>query len=258
MDAWMLRRTGALVRQCREWYENFEFHRAYHAIHDFCAVDLSAFYFDVLKDRLYTFAPQQSSGGARRKRPSIASPSALVRLIAPMLVFTAEEVWKYLPRGAARSRKRAHGAVSRSPERLGAPLTSRPRKNGSGLLAVREEVLKSLEPARAEKLISLRPRSARDALPPIRDLAQPAARSTAKCFRALFIVSQVRSEQTLMLAGRPGIARLQIARGRRARSASAAGIIRRTWAKAPNIPTVCERCVAALDEIERRPRTGGS
>ena len=57
MDAWMLRRTGALVRQCREWYDNFEFHRVYHAMHDFCTVDLSAFYFDVLKDRLYTFAP---------------------------------------------------------------------------------------------------------------------------------------------------------------------------------------------------------
>ena len=74
MDAWMLRRTGELVRQCRAWYEKFEFHRAYHAIHDFCTVDLSAFYFDVLKDRLYTFAPK-NAGGARRKRPCIASPA---------------------------------------------------------------------------------------------------------------------------------------------------------------------------------------
>src|ERR1039458_9563836 len=52
MDAWTLRRTGALVSQCEEWYKEFEFHRVYHALHDFCAVDLSAFYFDVLKDRL--------------------------------------------------------------------------------------------------------------------------------------------------------------------------------------------------------------
>src|ERR1700689_398582 len=58
MDAWMLRRTGTLVGQCQEWYANFEFHRGYHALHDFCTVDLSAFYFDVLKDRLYTFAPK--------------------------------------------------------------------------------------------------------------------------------------------------------------------------------------------------------
>ncbi len=52
MDAWMLRRTGALIRQCHQWYKKFEFHRVYHAIQDFCTVDLSAFYFDVLKDRL--------------------------------------------------------------------------------------------------------------------------------------------------------------------------------------------------------------
>ena len=45
MDAWMLRRTGALVRECREWYDNFEFHRVYHAIHDFCTVDLSCVLF---------------------------------------------------------------------------------------------------------------------------------------------------------------------------------------------------------------------
>ncbi len=51
IDAWMLRRTGELVRDCRAWYESFDFHRVFHAIHDFAVVDLSAFYFDVLKDR---------------------------------------------------------------------------------------------------------------------------------------------------------------------------------------------------------------
>jgi len=53
-DAWMLDRTAELVKKCSEWYANYEFHRVYHAIHDYCVVDLSAFYFDVLKDRLYT------------------------------------------------------------------------------------------------------------------------------------------------------------------------------------------------------------
>src|SRR5437879_2150645 len=50
IDGWMLDRTAALVKKCREWYANYEFHRVYHAIHDYCLVDLSAFYFDVLKD----------------------------------------------------------------------------------------------------------------------------------------------------------------------------------------------------------------
>ena len=128
-------------RQCREWYENFEFHRVYHAMHDFCAVDLSAFYFDVLKDRLYTFAPKNP--GRRSAQTAIYRiASALVRLIAPMLVFTAEEVWKYLPRAAARPGKRAHGLVSvgggirhgirrRAREKLGAP-ACRARRSAEG------------------------------------------------------------------------------------------------------------------------------
>src|SRR6266568_6137432 len=61
LDRWMLDRTAELVKKCREWYSNYEFHRVYHAIHDYCVVDLSAFYFDVLKDRLYTKAPKSRS-----------------------------------------------------------------------------------------------------------------------------------------------------------------------------------------------------
>src|ERR1051325_11058712 len=56
MDRWMLHRTADLVLKCKDWYANYEFHRVYHAIHDYCVVDLSAFYYDVLKDRLYTKA----------------------------------------------------------------------------------------------------------------------------------------------------------------------------------------------------------
>src|SRR5438034_11846870 len=61
IDGWMLDRTAELVKKCREWYANYEFHRVYHAIHDYCVVDLSAFYFDVLKDRLYTQAHKNKS-----------------------------------------------------------------------------------------------------------------------------------------------------------------------------------------------------
>src|SRR5215470_15697332 len=96
MDRWMLERTAELVTSCRGWYASYDFHRVYHAIHDYCVVDLSAFYFDVLKDRLYTKAPNN------RKRRSAQTAaykisSALIRLAAPILVFTAEEIWKFLP-----------------------------------------------------------------------------------------------------------------------------------------------------------------
>src|SRR5207245_2825505 len=97
IDRWMLDRTAELVKQCREWYANYEFHRVYHAIHDYCVVDLSAFYFDVLKDRLYTKAAKSNS--RRSAQTAIWKiSSAMVRLVAPVLVFTAEEIWKHLPK----------------------------------------------------------------------------------------------------------------------------------------------------------------
>ena len=79
LDRWMLSRTAELVAQCRKWYEGFEFHRVFHALHDFAVVDLSAFYFDVLKDRLYTFArakPRAALGANRRlpHREGVAEP----------------------------------------------------------------------------------------------------------------------------------------------------------------------------------------
>ena len=84
MDRWMLERTAELVTKSREWYAAYDFHRVYHAIHDFCVVDLSAFYFDVLKDRLYTKAAQSKSRRSAQTAVWKIS-SALVRLIAPEL-----------------------------------------------------------------------------------------------------------------------------------------------------------------------------
>src|SRR6202035_5961813 len=97
MDRWTLDRTAELVKKCRDWYSSYEFHRVYHAIHDFCVVDLSSFYYDVLKDRLYTKAANNKSRRSAQTAVWKIS-SALIRLAAPILVFTAEEIWKYLPK----------------------------------------------------------------------------------------------------------------------------------------------------------------
>src|SRR5207249_9139565 len=93
----MIYHTTELVKKCRELYATYEFHRVYHAIHDYCVVDLSAFYFDVLKDRLYTKAPRNKSRRSAQNAVWKIS-SALIRLAAPILVFTSEEVWKYFPK----------------------------------------------------------------------------------------------------------------------------------------------------------------
>jgi isoleucyl-tRNA synthetase len=249
MDAWMLRRTGLLARQCREWYDNFDFHRAYHAIHDFCAVDLSAFYFDVLKDRLYTFAPR--SAGRRSAQTVIYRiANALVTLIAPTLVFTSEEVWKYLPR-AASDPESVHMALFPDPEPLVDAFDDARSENWERLLAVREEVLKALEQSRASKQIAA-PLEARVALEAAGELGALLRKYNA-VLPSLFIVSQVEVVPRLDAgSATPGIAGLQI------RVQKAAGQkCPRCWNYSTHVgestlyPTVCERCAAALSEIDR-------
>src|SRR5208337_3079064 len=96
LDRYMLARTRNLTERIRAWYEAFEFHRVYHAVNEFAIVDLSSFYLDVLKDRMYTFAPTSKE---RRSAQTVLwhITEALTRLVAPILSFTADEVWEYLP-----------------------------------------------------------------------------------------------------------------------------------------------------------------
>jgi isoleucyl-tRNA synthetase len=250
IDAWMLRRTGALARECREWYDKFEFHRVYHALHDFCTVDLSSFYFDVLKDRLYTFAPK--SIGRRSAQTAVYRiASTLLRLIAPVTVFTAEEVWKHLPRAASEPAS-IHIATFPVAAELEHVLDNSRAKNWDRLLQVREEVLKALEPVRAAKTITsgLEARVTLAAMPDLEALL----RKYAAFLPGLFIVSQVEIASTKAEgATASGIEGLQI-RVERALGKKC----ERCWNYSTHVgentefhPAICERCVAALQEIER-------
>ncbi len=95
LDQWILVRAEELVSRCRIWYDEFAFHKVYRAIYDFATVELSSIYFDVLKDRLYTSATKSH---ARRSAQTALYrlALALVRLFAPILSFTMEEVWTHL------------------------------------------------------------------------------------------------------------------------------------------------------------------
>src|SRR5207245_3777578 len=149
IDRWMLDRTAELLRKCREWYANYEFHRVYHAIHDYCVVDLSSFYFDVLKDRLYTKAPRNKS---RRSAQTAVWKivGALVRLAAPILVFTCEEIWKYVPKSSAETES-IHTAVFPDAEALACGIAQTAAEKWERLAQVRSAVLVALEQARAAK-----------------------------------------------------------------------------------------------------------
>ena len=94
IDRWILERLDEVIGTCRSAYEKFEFHKVYHALNQFCAVDLSSLYVDITKDRMYCDAPDSP----RRRATQAAMREifdALCRLLAPVLVFTAEEAWRH-------------------------------------------------------------------------------------------------------------------------------------------------------------------
>jgi len=151
LDRYMLARTRELTEKIRDWYEAFEFHRVYHAVNEFCIVDLSAFYLDVLKDRMYTFAP---TSHARRSAQTVLwqITETLVRLVAPILTFTADEVWEYLPAVEGREAS-VHLALLPRPEEVFSEDPAKLLEEWKQLFAVRGLVLNLLESARQDKMI---------------------------------------------------------------------------------------------------------
>src|SRR6185312_4916068 len=150
LDRYMLARTRELTEKVRDWYERFEFHRVFHAVNEFTIVDLSALYLDVLKDRMYTFAPTSTE---RRSAQTVIwkITEALVRLVAPILAFTADEVWSYLPQIEGRQES-IHLALFPNPDAITAKDDAL-LAEWKTLLAIRDEALKSLEEARKDKRI---------------------------------------------------------------------------------------------------------
>jgi isoleucyl-tRNA synthetase len=96
IDRWILHRTQRFVERCRRAYDEYEFHTVYHALNNFCSVDLSALYLDIVKDRLYCSA---ASAPARRAAQWTLwyVADVLTRLMAPVLSFTSEDIWEHLP-----------------------------------------------------------------------------------------------------------------------------------------------------------------
>ena len=147
IDQWALARLNQLVRRVVSAYERYEFHTVFHSITNFCIVDLSAVYLDILKDRLYCSAPGDA---ARKKAQSTLYEilGALLRLLAPILAFTAEEAWQFLPGDKEES---VH--LARFPEPVPEYDNTDLCTRWDTLLQVREQVLKQLELARERKEI---------------------------------------------------------------------------------------------------------
>ncbi|HHT71710.1 MAG: isoleucine--tRNA ligase [bacterium] len=147
LDRWALMALTRLVEKVTAAYEEYEYHLLYHALHNFCTLDMSAFYLDVLKDRLYC----SQADDPRRQSAQTAMYeilTTLVRLMAPILTFTAEEIWDYIP-GTQEESVQLAAWPEANPEYLDEKLEQR----WTQLLTVRSDVAKALEEARQSSLI---------------------------------------------------------------------------------------------------------
>jgi isoleucyl-tRNA synthetase len=237
LDQWILIRAEALVANCRAWYDEFAFHKVYRALYDFATVDLSALYFDVLKDRLYTAATKSQ---ARRSAQTALYrlEYALVRLVAPILTFTAEEVWTNMGQPGS-----IHLELFPEAAELTEGLSDAHRKrsaNWDRLMKVREDVLKSLEEARQVKFIGA-PLEARVRLTAGSDL-YPLLREYANDLPGLFIVSQVEVGQA------SGLSSVTIERADGVKCERCWKYTTDTGAD-PRFPTICGACAAAVKEM---------
>jgi isoleucyl-tRNA synthetase len=239
IDRFILHRLQRLSERVRAAYGDYEFHVLYHGLHNFCAVDLSAFYLDVLKDRVYT------SGPASRLRRSAQTAMyeilvTLTKLMAPVLSFTADEVWRYLPMPG----KPASVHLTEFPAPRAELLDEGLAQEWDRLLLVRDEVLKALEAARKAKRIGSAQEAAVELLAPPADFDFLAARREE--LETICIVSRL----TVRRSDEPAGGQTLTVRVERAPGVKC----QRCWNFRDSVgasgahPALCDRCVSVLQE----------
>ena len=235
LDRWALMRLHDLIARVRQGYEEFEFHLVFHAMNNFCAVDMSAVYLDVLKDRLYTFRKDHP---ARRASQRVLHETllALTKLMAPILAFTAEEIWKSLPEGQKEQPSVHLTAFPKADPRW---RDAELEKRWEQLLEVRVAVQAELEKKRREKLIGASLEAK------VRLQANPATYEFLKRYQTdlagLFIVSQVE----LAKAPDPSDLAVEVLKADGKKCV-------RCWNYLPSVgesaahPELCDRCLEAI------------
>jgi isoleucyl-tRNA synthetase len=254
IDQYMLLRTADLATEVSAWYDQMLFHRIYQRLNEFFAVDLSAQYFDILKDRLYTF-PRSSRERKSAQTALWRIGEALLRLVAPILSFTADEAWQFMPAMLSRPES-VHLALLPNANDITGEIRDREqaaqvRADWDYLFTVRELALRQLEALRNDKTIKAN-LEARVVIHASGDDYKRLAHYADK-LAAFFVVSQV---EVL-----PGEADSPIA----FEVGKAVGVkCERCWNFSTHVgedakyPTVCERCSANLVVIEAEPAATAS
>ena len=150
IDKWALNRLDELNNKCKDAFDKFEYHIIFHAIHNFCVVDMSNFYLDVLKDRLYV---EKADSETRRAAQTTIYKvlDTLTLLLAPIISFTANEIWQFMPHDATRNGE--HVILNDYPSLTGVNVDDGFAAKWEKLHTLRDDVKKAIENARNQKII---------------------------------------------------------------------------------------------------------
>ncbi|MFQ5906123.1 MAG: class I tRNA ligase family protein, partial [bacterium] len=255
LEKYVLHRLQLLIQKARNAYEDFKFFKVYHTIHDFCVCLLSQFYFDIMKDVLYTFAPDSKE---RRASQTVMYDilSALVRLMAPLLSFTCEEVWLSIP--GSRTEKSVF--LSEMPEPQVSFRNEELAERWDRLLTLRDDVLAALERAREKKMIG-NALEARVVLYSGDEGVKELLKKHDGYLSRFFVVSETEvadSKESFpesAYAGRKVDLLISVERARGEKC-------QRCWTYSESVgeseefPDICRKCVNAMNEIRGKTRGG--
>lgn len=243
LDRFALMKLDRLIKKVTKAYADYEFHVIFHAIHNFCVVDMSSFYLDIVKDRLYT---EKKESDCRRAAQTVMFRvlDALTRLIAPVLVYTSEEIWQFMPHVDGDDARAA--VFNEMPKATDKYESAEFAEKWEKLILIKDDVSKALELARNEKIIG---KSLDAAITIYTDgETKKFLQSTEDSLETLFIVSRV----TLMdgegegFKGESGITvSAALAEGEKCE---------RCWIHDDTVgtveahPTLCKRCADVIGE----------
>ena len=187
LDKWALIRLDNLIDKVNEGYNAFDFHIVFHAIHNFCAVDMSSFYLDAIKDRLYC---EEKNSVLRRSAQTAMYRilSAVARLIAPIITYTAEEIWEFMPHSSTDDKESVF--FNQMPEKSSLTANDAFIARWNEIYSVREEVNKLLEEKRNAKIIG-KPLEAKVIINCSTDEAVDKFNEMADDIKTVLIVSEV-------------------------------------------------------------------
>ncbi len=247
IDRWALLKLTKVVERVLQGYENYEFHWVYHTVHNFCAVELSSIYLDIVKDRLYV---EGKKSVQRRAAQTVLyeALNALVRLLAPILTFTAEEIWPYVP-GVS---KESSIQTVELPKFVEEWIDEKLAEKWDKLLDLRTDVAKALEKARQEKMIN-HPLTAQVELYPTRE--QYEFLQLVPNLADIFIVSALNVHNPNEL--RPeGVWQAEVHEGLAILVSPAEGekcercwIFNKAVGENKDHPTLCPRCATVVGQI---------